>query len=234
MVLYWLTWVAVRLLATVLCRFRVSGARHIPKTGGVLIAANHASYLDIPILGCGMPRRAWFMGRMDLFSGPAAWLMRHMGWIPIRRERVDRTGFEEAIRRVKAGQAVVIYPEGGRSEDGRLQPGKPGVGMIVAATGCPVVPAYLGGTYDALPPGAKWIRLRPIRATFGAPMDFAALAKEMDSEAKKKELYRRISEEIIDRIAELGGVPSPSAAGRSASNEPLTRNPGSRVMNGEE
>src|SRR5437867_4580564 len=86
MVLYWLTWVTVRLLATVLFRFRVSGAHHVPKTGGVLIAANHASYLDIPILGCGMPRRAWFMGRMDLFSGPAAWLMRHMGWIPIDRK----------------------------------------------------------------------------------------------------------------------------------------------------
>src|SRR5439155_6921970 len=76
MVLYWLTWVTVRLLATVLFRFRVSGAHHVPKTGGVLIAANHTSYLDIPILGCGMPRRAWFMGRMDLFYGPAAWLMR--------------------------------------------------------------------------------------------------------------------------------------------------------------
>jgi 1-acyl-sn-glycerol-3-phosphate acyltransferase len=83
MVLYWLAWVAVRLLATVLFRLRVSGAHNVPKTGGVLIAANHASYLDIPILGCGMPRRAWFMGRMDLFSGPAAWVMRHMGWIPL-------------------------------------------------------------------------------------------------------------------------------------------------------
>src|SRR6266852_8383209 len=214
MVLYWLTWVAVRLLATVLFRFRVSGAHHVPKTGGVLIAANHASYLDIPILGCGMFRRAWFMGRTDLFGGPAAWLMRHMGWIPIRRERVDRTGFEEAIRRVKAGGAVVIYPEGGRSEDGRLQPGKPGVGMIVAATGCPVVPAYLGGTHDALPPGAKGIRLRPIRVTYGAAMDFSALVKEMDGESKRKELYQLISQEIMDRIAALGGVASPSTACR--------------------
>jgi 1-acyl-sn-glycerol-3-phosphate acyltransferase len=218
MVLYWLTWAAVRMVATVLFRFRVSGAHHVPGTGGVLIAANHASYLDIPILGCGMTRRAWFMGRMDLFSGPTAWLMRYMGWIPIRRERVDRIAFEEAIRRVKAGQAVVIYPEGGRSEDGRLQPGKPGVGIIVAATGCPVVPAYLGGTYDALPPGSKWIRLRPIRVIFGAPMDFSELVKEMDSEPKKKELYQRISQAIMDRIAELGGGRAPYAAGRVASN----------------
>lgn len=212
MALYWLVWVAVRLAATVLFRLKVSGQHRIPKTGGVLIAANHASYLDIPILGCGMPRRASFMGRMDLFEGPAGWLMRYLGWIPIRRERVDRGGFEEAVTRVKAGQAVVIYPEGSRTEDGRLQPGKPGVGMIVAATGCPVVPAYLAGTYDALPPGAKWIRLRPIRVTYGEPMDFSALLKELDGESKKKDVYQRIGQEIMDRIAALEGVASLSTA----------------------
>jgi len=112
---------------------------------------------------------------------------------------------------------VAIYPEGGRSEDGRLQPGKPGVGIIVAATGCPVVPAYLGGTYDALPPGSKWIRLRPIRVIYGAPVDFSTLVRELDSESKKKDVFQRISQEIMDRIAELGGVKAPYAAGRSAS-----------------
>jgi len=212
MLLYRVAQVIVRLAATLLCRLRVSGQHHIPKTGGVLIAANHASYLDIPILGCGIPRRASYMGRMDLFPGPAGWLMRYLGWIPIRRERVDRGGFEEAINRIKAGGAVIIYPEGGRTEDGRLQPGKPGVGMIVAATGCPVIPAYLGGTFDVLPPGAKWIRLRPIRVTYGEPMDFSALLKELDGESKKKYVYQRISQEIMDRIAALGGVASPSTA----------------------
>lgn len=212
MLLYWATWVAVRLMARVLFRLQVTGQRHIPKTGGVLIAANHASYLDIPILGCGMPRRSSYMGRLDLFSGPAAWLMRYMGWIPIRRERVDRGGFDEAVRRLKAGEAVIIYPEGSRTEDGRLQPGKPGVGMLVEATRCPVVPARLEGTYDVLPPGAKWIRLRPIKVTFGEPMDFSALLKELDGESKKKDMYQRISEEIMDRIATLGKrEPAPTA-----------------------
>ena len=216
MVLYWATWVVVRLTATVLFRLKVTGQRRIPKTGGVLIASNHASYLDIPILGCGMPRQASYMGRQDLFSGPVGWLMRHLGWIPIRRERLDRGGFEEAIGRIKAGGAVIIYPEGSRTEDGRLQPGKPGVGMIVAATGCPVVPAHLAGTFDALPPGARWIRLRPMRVTFGEPMDFAAFLKELDGESKKKDVYQRISQEIMDRIAALEGVASPSATCGSA------------------
>ena len=212
MILYWATWVVVRLAATVLFRLKVSGQHHIPKTGGVLIAANHASYLDIPILGCGVPRRASYMGRMDLFPGPVGWLMRYLGWIPIRRERVDRGGFEEAISRIKAGGAVIIYPEGSRTEDGRLQPGKPGVGMIVAATGCPVIPAHLAGTFAVLPPGARRIRLRPMRVTYGEPMDFSMLLKELDGESKKKDVYQRISQEIMDRIAALEGIASPSTA----------------------
>ena len=218
MLLYWVAWVVVRALARVLFRLEVTGVHHIPKHGGVVIAANHASYLDIPILGCGMPRRVSFMGRMDLFSGPVGAVMRHLGWIPIRRERVDRKGFDEAIRRVKAGQAVVIYPEGGRTEDGTLQAAKPGVGMIVAATGCPVVPAFLDGTYEVLPPGARWIRLRPVRVRFGAPLDFSGLLEEEAGEDKKKALYQGISEEIMDRIAELGRQQAPSAAGRSGGN----------------
>jgi len=212
MLLYWTTWVVVRVLATVLFRLQVSGQQHIPKTGGVLIAANHASYLDIPILGCGLPRRASYMGRMDLFPGPVGRLMQYLGWIPIRRARVDRGGFEDAIARIKAGEAVVMYPEGSRTEDGRLQPGKPGVGMIVAATGCPVIPAHLAGTFDALPPGARWIRLRPIRVTLGEPMAFSSLLNEGDVERKKKDVYQRISQEIMDRIAALEGVVSPSPA----------------------
>ena len=212
MVLYWATWVVVRLAATVLFRLKVSGQQHIPKTVGVLIAANHASYLDIPILGCGVPRLASYMGRMDLFPGPVGWLMRYLGWIPIRRERVDRGGFEEAISRIKAGGAVIIYPEGSRTEDGRLQPGKPGVGMIVAATGCPVIPAHLAGTFAVLPPGARRIRLRPMRVTYGEPMDFSMLLKELDGESKKKDVYQRISQEIMDRIAALEGIASPSTA----------------------
>lgn len=203
MALYWVLWVLVRLLGRELFQLRIVGQHFIPKQGGVLIAANHASYLDIPILGSAIPRRACFLGRMDLFSGPVAAVMRYLGWIPIRRERVDRKGFDEAIRRLRDGEAVVIYPEGGRSEDGQLRPGKPGVGLLLGASGCPVVPALLEGTYEALPPEAKWIRLRPIQVTFGAPMDFSARLQGLDGEAAKT-AYQEISQEIMENIAALG------------------------------
>jgi 1-acyl-sn-glycerol-3-phosphate acyltransferase len=214
MVLYWTVWIIVRASARLLFRLRVSGQNHIPRTGGVLIAANHASYLDIPILGCALPRQASFIGRLDLFSGIVGTILRYLGWIPIRRERVDRKAFDEAVRRLKAGHVVVIYPEGSRSPNGRLQPGKPGIGMIAAATGCPVVPALLEGPYEALPPGASWIRVRPIKVIFGQPIDFSAVL-EPENEDTKKVIYQQMSEEIMDRIAALrqeksshpGGLP---------------------------
>ena len=202
MVLYWTVWIVVRTLARLLFRLQISGQSHIPRSGGVLIAANHASYLDIPILGCALPRRASFIGRMDLFAGIVGSVLRYLGWIPIRRGQVDRKAFDEAVRRLKAGQVVVIYPEGTRTEDGELQPGKPGIAMMAEAAGCPVLPALLDGTYDALPPGAHWIRLRPIRVAFGKPMDFSA-ALETESEDKKKMVYQQISQEIMDRIAAI-------------------------------
>jgi 1-acyl-sn-glycerol-3-phosphate acyltransferase len=217
MALYWTVWIVVRVFARLLFRLRVSGQDHIPRTGGVLIAANHASYLDIPILGCALPRRASFIGRMDLFSGIVGSILRYMGWIPIRRGQVDRKAFDEALRRLRAGQVVVIYPEGTRSQDGRLQPAKPGVGMMAAAAGCPVVPALLEGTYNALPPDAKWIRLRPIRVAFGKAMDFSAVPKT-ESEDRNKVVYQQMSQDIMDRIAELrqnpSHPPSPGDEGR--------------------
>jgi len=216
MLLYWSAWLVARMLARLLFRLKVEGGGNIPKKGGVIIAANHASYLDIPILGCGASRRLSFMGRIDLFHGVIGAVMRYLGWIPIRRERVDRRGFDEAIRRVKAGEAVVIYPEGGRSDDGKLQPGKPGIGIIVEATGCPVIPTLLEGTYDALPPDAKWIRLRPIRVVYGPPMDFSSLLGRENGE-EKKAVYQQISQEIMDRISALGGGMPSSAGCRSAS-----------------
>src|SRR2546428_12579677 len=98
MVLYWLAWAAVRLLATGLFRLRVSGAHHVPKTGGVLIPADHASYLDIPILGCGMPRRGGFFGPVGLFSRPAAWFIRAKGGVPHPQGRAGHTGVMGDIR----------------------------------------------------------------------------------------------------------------------------------------
>jgi 1-acyl-sn-glycerol-3-phosphate acyltransferase len=173
-----------------------------------LVAANHASYLDIPMLGCGMKRRAWYLGRSDLFPVPVLNdVLQSLGWIPVRMGRLDREAFGKAIRLIRAGEVVVIFPEGGRSRDGQLRPPKAGIGVIVSQTGCPVVPAYLKGTFDVLPTGARWPRWRQVMVRFGEPITFET--GEPKERAETKRFYEQVSRTVIERIAALGQVPSP-------------------------
>lgn len=204
-VVYGMLWILTRTVGWLCFRVRVVG--HVPTTGGFVVAANHTSYLDIPLLGCGMRRRAWYLGRSDLFPVPGLnRLLQWLGWIPLRLGRLDRDAFGKAVSLVKEGKVVVIFPEGSRSDDGQLQPAKAGIGMIVAQTGCPVIPAYLKGTYDVLPVRAKWPRFRPVTVTYGEPIGFAPVRE--NGEGKK--FYQEVSQTVMDRIAALGGVEPPA------------------------
>ena len=205
-VVYGLLWVLTRAIGWIFFRYRVEG--QVPQTGGVLIAANHASYLDIPLLGCGMTRRAWYLGRSDLFPVPILnGILQSLGWIPLRLGRLDREAFGKAIALVKTGNVVVIFPEGGRSHDGHLRQPKAGIGVIVSQTGCPVVPAYIKGTFDVLPPGARWPRFRRVTVRFGAPLDFETEGRK--DKAESKQFYEQVSRTVIEHIAALGRRPAP-------------------------
>lgn len=188
-------------------RYRVEG--QVPRSGGLLIAANHASYLDIPLLGCGMQRRAWYLGRNDLFPIPVLnGILQALGWIPVRIGRLDREAFSKAINLIRAGKIVVIFPEGRRSQDGHLREPKAGIGVIVSQTGCPVVPAYLKGTFDVLPPGASWPRFGPVTVRFGDPIYFDV--EKQQERTAAKQFYQHVSQTVIEQIAALGQVAAPS------------------------
>jgi 1-acyl-sn-glycerol-3-phosphate acyltransferase len=205
-VVYAVLWVLTRSIAWLVFRYRVEG--QVPQSGGVLVAANHASYLDIPLLGCGMTRRAWYLGRSDLFPVPVVnAMLRSLGWIPLRLGRLDREAFGKAISLVQGGKVVVIFPEGGRSQDGHLRPPKAGIGVIVSQTGCPVVPAYIKGTFDVLPTGARWPRFRQVTVRFGAPLTFQTGGHKEKVETKR--FYEQVSRTVMEQIAALGHVPVP-------------------------
>ena len=218
-------WLLTRLIGWICFRYRVEG--QIPRRGGVLVAANHASYLDIPFLGCGMKRRAWYLGRSDLFLAPVLnGMLRSLGWIPVRPGRLDREAFEKANSLIQAGEVVVIFPEGGRSDDGHLRPPKAGIGVIVWQTGCPVVPAYLKGTFDVLPKGARWPRCRQVTVRFGAPITFET--GEQKEKAEVKQFYERVSRTVIEHIAALGEVPVPKGRDDQAQQTPNRPTAGAR------
>ncbi|MGC4097370.1 MAG: lysophospholipid acyltransferase family protein [Nitrospira sp.] len=216
-IVYGILWVLVRIVGWVCFRYRVEG--QVPPTGGVLIAANHASYLDIPLLGCGMPRRAWYLGRNDLFPIPVLnSILQELGWIPVRLGRLDRQAFGKAIDLIRGGHVVVIFPEGGRSHDGHLRPPKAGIGVIVSQTGCPVVPAYLKGTFEVLPMGARWPRLHQVTTRFGAPIQFETGTHK--ERAETKQFYQHVSRTVIEHIAALGQVPVPTGRDDQAHETP--------------
>jgi len=172
-----------------------------------VLAANHASYADIPLLGCGVGRRLWYLGRSNLFPNPLFnKICLSLGWIPLRPERLDRHAFGIAQQLLKEGKAVVIFPEGTRTHNGQLQPGKPGLGVIVAEAQCPVIPVYIQGTYEFLPMGSSWPRLSRVEIKFGQPLHF----HEDNQGLQGKTFFRHISQTVMTRIAELGNVAQPA------------------------
>jgi 1-acyl-sn-glycerol-3-phosphate acyltransferase len=207
-VIYWGFWLLFRLLGGLFFRFRTEGEQVFPKTGGVIVAANHASFFDIPLLGCAIRRRVVFLGRANLFPNRfLSWILQSLGWIPLKTNRLDRKAFGVALDHLRSGIPVVIFPEGTRTEDGQLQPGRPGIGYLVEESQCQVIPAYISGTFKVLPIRSQWPRLFPIQVTFGKPLNF-----RRDEGDSSKAFYEKVSVAVMNHIAQLGGVPSPPHA----------------------
>ncbi len=204
-VIYWVLWVFFRLLGGLLFRLRTDGQQFFPKNGGVIVAANHSSYFDIPLLGCAIQRRVVFLGRANLFPNRLlSWVLQGLGWIPLKTHRLDRQAFGLALEHLKSGTPVVIFPEGTRTEDGHLQRGRPGIGYLVEESQCQVIPAYISGTFKALPIKAKWPRLFPVSVTFGKSIRFSK-----NDATNKKQVYEQIGRTVMEHIAQVGGISSP-------------------------
>lgn len=186
-------------------RLEVVGASHIPREGGVLLVANHASFLDPPVLGCAVPHRyVRYMARDTLFTN--RWfgrLLRALAAVPISREKGDVGALKKALKVLQEGDCLGLFPEGTRTRDGNLQPAKPGVGFLVAKAGVPVVPAYIDGTYRAWPRHGKWIKPAKIRVRFGPPIP----AESLLAVGEGKDRYDKIGELVMQQIRALAPPP---------------------------
>lgn len=180
-------------LFAVLGGWRATGRRNIPPKGAALLVANHSSYLDVMLLGISVPRPLNYVARSTLFIPPLSWLMRSVGGFPIQREGMGASGMKETLRRLRAGGIVVLFPEGTRSVDGELGPLKPGIAVLVARAGVPVLPAGIAGTFDAWPRSRLFPLPSPLRIHFGPTITPEQIAG-MDHEAVTALIRQRLGQ----------------------------------------
>jgi 1-acyl-sn-glycerol-3-phosphate acyltransferase len=154
-----LLWIFARALLRITfvlaCRVRVFGQLNVPRRGGVLIVSNHQSYLDPPLLALGVERSISFMARRTLFRNPVfGRLIAALNAFPVTLGVLDITAMREAVRRLKNGECLVVFPEGTRTSDGEIASLRPGVLAIVERANVPIVPAVIEGAFEAWPRGA--------------------------------------------------------------------------------
>jgi len=183
----------------------VIGHENVPERGGVIVAANHLSYLDPPVIGAALKRQATYIAKEGLFRTPLfGKLIRNFSF-PVSRNKPQLSTIKEAVTRLRDGEIVVVFPEGGRSTDGSLQGAKRGVGMIAVISKATVVPTLIEGTDKALPVGAKFLRPAKIRVIFGAPL-------KIEEKETERHLQEKISREVMERIKNLKLKGHPSRA----------------------
>jgi 1-acyl-sn-glycerol-3-phosphate acyltransferase len=175
---------------------RSRGVESLPP-GPLILAPNHASYFDPPAVGCNVPRVTYYLARHTLFAPPiGSWLLPSIGSIPVNQNSPGPSSLKNIFEVLKNKGTLVLFPEGARTMDGDLGKAEPGIGLIAARTGTPVVPVHIIGSRDALPRGGGWRPFRPIHVVYGQPMRFSG-------DPKNREDYQKFADEIMSAIASL-------------------------------
>ncbi len=180
--------------------FHVVGIENVPRTGPLIVCANHSATLDPPLVPAFVPRGdTWSMAKSEYFRHPlVGWLFRHYHAFPVVRHTADRAALKRSFDLLKAGHSLIIYPEGTRIESGVLAKPEPGAGFIAQRVGCPVLPVGLTGSRECLPKGARWPRRTRVTITFGKP--FVLASRRADG---TKVSHEDASDAIMVAIAEL-------------------------------
>jgi 1-acyl-sn-glycerol-3-phosphate acyltransferase len=192
--------VVCRLLGVAFFRIRVFDRQYVPQSGGVLVVSNHQSHLDPIMVGLACDRRMNYVARDTLFGFPPfRWLINSLDAIPIDREGIGLGGLKESLRRLKAGEMLLIFPEGTRTRDGNVGELKPGFLALARRSKVPLLPIAIDGAYDSWPkrnmlPGLAVIHIRyaqPLSPDEMSQFDDAALLAEVDRRLRQAHALTR-------------------------------------------
>jgi 1-acyl-sn-glycerol-3-phosphate acyltransferase len=194
---YWISRLFLKLVCAVYFPARCYGLEQIPRRGGFLVASNHLSYIDPLLLGIVMKPQLHFVGKESLFENKIlGTFLRIVHVIPIKRESSDFGALREAIRRLRRGHPLLLFPEGARAGSKsvirREGTAYAGIGFLAAKSGVPIIPVKIEGTDNVLPPGGHWLKRHPVSVVFGKPLSFS-----------QKEAYPQVAEKIMSEIIAL-------------------------------
>jgi len=201
------------LIMRLFVRLEAHGTEHIPRRGPALLVANHSSVLDPPLVGVVAPRPLYYLAKAELFRIPLfGAFFRAINVRPVERNGADPKALRLALRILKDGHALLVFPEGTRGEGGVLGTAKGGAGMLALLSRAPVVPAYIEGSWRVLPRGRVIPRPGRVRVRFGAPLRFS-----FQEGGERKSRYLAASYEMMAAIARLKTLAeaTPAPGGRS-------------------
>jgi 1-acyl-sn-glycerol-3-phosphate acyltransferase len=196
-----------RVLVKVLFRFEVVGAENFPKSGPVVVAANHASFIDPILLGCATDRTVQYIMYSSYYRGIGHPFFRFLKCIPV--DESGRTAALKAgMRSLKEGACIGIFPEGHVSEDGKLQPPQGGMLFLAQRSGAPIIPVALKGNYEAFPRHAWLPRFSKIKVIVGKPFHVSKDLSREETAEKADELMQWFADQ-------LGLAPPPKSKGKA-------------------
>ena len=202
---YYFWYTLSKIAARFFFSFRVVHPERMIEEGPVILASNHQSYFDPPLVGICTKRDVYFLARKTLLNTPLLGdLLPHINVITVDRDGNDMSALKNIIRLIRAGNGVVLFPEGTRSPDGKLQSGRAGIGLIIAKTRAPVQPMRIFGSFEAFPKSSGRISAVPITVVVGNPIRFTP--EELDPKSHggdERVLYQHLSNRVMDAIAEL-------------------------------
>jgi 1-acyl-sn-glycerol-3-phosphate acyltransferase len=188
----------VRIGARLYWRIRLEGVENIPSVGPLIIAPNHVTFADPVMVWIPVRLRVHFMAWDALFDvWGLSWLIRRLRAFPVQLESADSRAIRETVRLLRAGQAVMIFPEGGRAPDGRLQPFYQGAFRLACSLNVPVLPVTILGGHDAWPPGRALPRPGRLSIVYHRAIP---PPKGTDSRAAARTLARQVRDAIASRL----------------------------------